>query len=646
MNHGQLNGGAGGKGSVTLTNLTPELNYEEKEIVLDLGEIYQIDRSKINFVSQLALQDSISLGNLTFEILDTNIANLSGDTITGVLEGNTKLKITDVDNQIVTYVYITVIQGEKSALTTGNNFTVALKQNGTVWSFGKNDLGQLGSGDNLNKNEPISVKCQNSTDELKDIKQISSGYSHSVALSNDGKVYTWGANNHGQLGNGTNNNTTFAVEVQGLKDIEKVEAYQNITIALDKDGNIWVCGEGYSILPMKLISPNKMIDVSGKLFLSKEGYIYDISDLGNRLNSLSRISKISSGKEHYLALETNGNVYSWGGKNKYGELGKTSSSLTAVVTNNAYNISAGDEISFISKDDGESYSFGLNTSGQLGLGNTEYSRLLAKVDIGKPAKVISHGCGTHSAVADANGFVYMTGTNVAGELGNGNNTNSSNYIKIGDTIVETDKDTYYLDINETTEVVATLENTFNLKNDIVDDSKQNFTISIPDSTKLSLSEYNKVTAIDYGTNECIVTHNGTGKTKIIVMKTVKKMNDIIQGIRDCTLTDGIYEIAIQDEIYKIELYNYYSDMKYSLDSGEETKTIELGNDTADETMLVVKYHGNLEIDKYVTLTAKTRKKGMYVCVLGNIINNGEITMTARRSKCRRRTRCILMGKHR
>lgn len=86
---------------------------------------------------------------------------------------------------------------------------------------------------------------------------------------------------------------------------------------------------------------------------------------------------------------------------------------------------------------------------------------------------------------------------------------------------------------------------------------------------------------------------------------------------------------VQGEIYKIELYNYYNDVKYSLGAGEETKTIELGNDTADETMLVVKYHGNLEIDEGVTLTAKTRKKGMYVCVLGDIVNKGEITMTAK-----------------
>lgn len=290
--------------------------------------------------------------SISYEIKDTAVATVNGTgMITALKEGNTRLKIRDNANEIETYVYIKVINGIEPILTTGTNFTVALKQNETVWSFGKNDLGQLGSGDNVNKNEPVPVKYANSTDDLKNIKQISSGYSHSVALSNDGKVYTWGANTAGQLGNGTKANTNFAVEVLGLTNIVKVEACENITIALDKDGSIWVWGEGYSILPMKLISSHKMIDVSRKMFLSTEGLIYHISDLENRVNNLSRIAKISSGKDHYLALTDNGYVYSWGNNNQYGELARTSSSLTAPVATDAYEISAGDDISFVKKGD-------------------------------------------------------------------------------------------------------------------------------------------------------------------------------------------------------------------------------------------------------------------------------------------------------
>ena len=72
---------------------------------------------------------------------------------------------------------------------------------------------------------------------------------------------------------------------------------------------------------------------------------------------------------------------------------------------------------------------------------------------------------------------------------------------------------------------------------------------------------------------------------------------------------------VNGEIYNIELYNHYGDTIYEKDDGEEERIIEFGNDIPDERMLIVKYHGNLTIKEGVTLTAKTRKKGMYICVL-------------------------------
>lgn len=159
----------------------------------------------------------------------------------------------------------------------------------------------------------------------------------------------------GQLGNGTNSNTNYAVEVQGLSDIIKVEAYQNITIALDKEGKVYTWGESYSTLPMRLISSKKMVDVSGKIFLSEEGFIYEISNLENRLNNLSQIAKISAGTDHYLALSVHGYVYSWGVNNVYGELGKTSLYLTSAVTKDAYEIIAGNDTSFVKTEEDEVY---------------------------------------------------------------------------------------------------------------------------------------------------------------------------------------------------------------------------------------------------------------------------------------------------
>lgn len=176
-------------------------------------------------------------------------------------------------------------------------------------------MGQLGNGETVNSNLPVQVK-KSQNDYLTDIIQISSGNSHTVALGKDGSVYTWGKNDIGQLGLGTSDNSNFARKVDGLKNIKKVFAYKNITLALDQDGKVFGWGEGYSTLPMRLISSKKFIDVAGQILLSTDGMIYDIKDLENPIEYLSRIAKISAGDEHWLALSTNGYVYSFG-KNYY-----------------------------------------------------------------------------------------------------------------------------------------------------------------------------------------------------------------------------------------------------------------------------------------------------------------------------------------
>ena len=86
--------------------------------------------------------------------------------------------------------------------------------------------------------------------------------------------------------------------------------------------------------------------------------------------------------------------------------------------------------------------------------------------------------------------------------------------------------------------------------------------------------------------------------------------------------------------YVVEFINYYDDVHYTLDDGEETKTVSLGDNTTEYKMLIVKYNKNLTIDSGVTVTANTvddltYKKGMFLCVMGEVENNGTISMTAR-----------------
>ena len=90
-----------------------------------------------------------------------------------------------------------------SSASTSRNHTVALKTDGTLWSWGNNYEGQLGTNSRDSKYTPT----QESTG-ARDWKTISTGNSHTTAIKSDGTLWSWGQNNYGQLGNGTDSYTS------------------------------------------------------------------------------------------------------------------------------------------------------------------------------------------------------------------------------------------------------------------------------------------------------------------------------------------------------------------------------------------------------------------------------------------------------
>ena len=625
-------GGNGGNGTVTVNKISADLSYAKKVIKIKAGDTEQLDRAKLKYVKQTNSQLLLQIGTVTYETLDANIATVSSNgIITGVKEGSTRIKITDTANDISTYVFLEVVNNIKMDVQEGKNFTVSLKQNGTVWAYGLNTSGQLGIGNNDNQSIPMKV------DALSNIKAIGVGYAHALALTETGEVYSWGQGTNGQLGDGGTSNSNVPVKVDGLSNIKYIDAYKNISIALDDFGKVYVWGQGYSTLPMKLVFSEVVVDISGLLMLTEGGDVYSITDLTTPIDGLSNIAKISCGEAHYLALENTGIVYAWG-TNTYGECGTatTGSIYPQAIAENMKNISAGNQMSIVQGDDDNVYVLGNNASKQIGLDSTAKATSLTEVNLTENVKieVISSGEGTHSGVVDENGYVWHTGLSTYGEIGIGDTTTQNIYIKTGDSVVSTNQDdVVYLKINENITLFDILENTYNLKIDLIDDNQANFNIQLENTNSIDIAD-RTITSKDYGRTKVTITHIPSGKTKEITIAVVRKMESIVQGFRDIELPDGEYEIAVNKQRYIVELINYYGDMTYSLDAGETSKTIEFGDDSTEHKTLVVKYHGNLTIDSGVTLTAKTvdnltYKKGMYICVLGDIHNNGTISMTAR-----------------
>lgn len=123
------------------------------------------------------------------------------------------------------------LEGVK-AIAAGSHHSLALREDGTVWAWGYNGYGQLGDGTKTDRHRPVQVS------ELKGIKAIAAGRlqggSHySLALREDGTVWAWGLNNYGQLGDGTTTSRDRPVKVLELKEVKAIDAggYHSLAIS-------------------------------------------------------------------------------------------------------------------------------------------------------------------------------------------------------------------------------------------------------------------------------------------------------------------------------------------------------------------------------------------------------------------------------
>ncbi|MBF0390390.1 MAG: hypothetical protein HQK71_09845, partial [Desulfamplus sp.] len=151
-----------------------------------------------------------------------------------------------------------------SAIAAGQDSTVVLKSDGTVWAWGHNLVGNLGDGTTTDRINPVQVKDTSGTGFLTGISAIaaSNGHiqsEHVIALKNDGTVFTWGFNGRGQLGNGTTTGGTpnpLPVQVKDptgtsfLTGVSSITAGTFHSIAVKSDGSVlaWGKNDGYNLL--------------------------------------------------------------------------------------------------------------------------------------------------------------------------------------------------------------------------------------------------------------------------------------------------------------------------------------------------------------------------------------------------------------
>jgi alpha-tubulin suppressor-like RCC1 family protein len=121
-------------------------------------------------------------------------------------------------------------------VSNGNQYSLAVKEDGSLRAWGHNNYGQLGDGTQISRNIPVRVGGDPGW------KIVSAGWDHSAGIREDGMLFTWGSNSHGQLGDGTTTLKNSPVQVGIGKRWLDVATGKYFTLAIEEDGTLWAWG--------------------------------------------------------------------------------------------------------------------------------------------------------------------------------------------------------------------------------------------------------------------------------------------------------------------------------------------------------------------------------------------------------------------
>ena len=302
-------------------------------------------------------------------------------TRSAAIKSDGSLWISDVN----TGKLIKVMDGVK-AVSLGIDHTAVIKADGSLWLWGANNYGQLGNGSCVDSNKPIKI--------MNGVKAVCLSAHNSAAIKTDGSLWTWGFDMAGYSQSGDFAHSYFSTPIKVMDSVDYVDLDMGGVVAIKTDGSLWKWdGIGATNTPIKI---------------------------------MDNVKAVSSGQgNYYAALKKDGSLWMWGASS-CGCLGNGDDSVSFYDTpfklmDGVKAISLGASHSAAIKTDGSLWVWGSNDYGELGRGNKTNSSIPIKVMDG--VKAVSLG-DCHSAAIKTDGSLWMWGGNSFGQLGDGTYTDS------------------------------------------------------------------------------------------------------------------------------------------------------------------------------------------------------------------------------
>ena len=267
-----------------------------------------------------------------------------------------------------------------------DNVSFAIDSSGVLYGWGDNSQGQVSpSQSSLTISTPLKI--------MEDVVAVSAGDTHTLALTSDGTVYGWGSNSSGELGTTANSSRNTAVKIMG--NVVDIAAGDSFSLFVTSSGALYGCGN------------NDDGQLGCGSYRDQTTPVASVS---------SGVSAVEAGNSHTVILKTDGTVWA-SGLNDCGQLGNgstsSSSSFVSSKVSNAVQVFAGGNSSGALNSSASLYTWGDNTYGQLHNGTTTEQTSPKAVT----SSVASIAFGEHhSIMLKTNGYISAAGSGVYGEL--------------------------------------------------------------------------------------------------------------------------------------------------------------------------------------------------------------------------------------